>query len=434
MQIVSLRLENFKSYDDTLIEFTAGTNAIVGHNGAGKSSVLEAIGFALFDHTPPGYSQSDFVREGARSATVTVTFLSSVDEREYRAIRRCGSSNLYQIYDPDVDLKVCEGKADVLFFLREHLGVEADTNLSDLFSNAVGVPQGLLTSAFLETPSRRKPIFDPLLRVEEYKRAFDLLNGPLRTLNQRQAELDVLISGLAARLERLPLLAESVGALQKSIAAAEKQRVDLEAQKQQIQAQRQATDQLRAQIADMAAMVRQAQQQVTHWTQQTQSAQERLDEAVHAQEQVEANRAGHEAYTAAAQAQRDLDADARRRQDLRDQAATRDKQLSLELAEQARQQALLAEIAEAETVVASLNDAVAAEDRVTAGLRQAEHRAAQLRDLQKQRPRRQKAVTEAENRLASLQQQLAQVDAVQQSLDAGRARLDEVALALVAAR
>ncbi|MCB0115504.1 MAG: SMC family ATPase, partial [Caldilineaceae bacterium] len=49
-------------------------------------------------------------------------------------------------------------------------------------------------------------------------------------------------------------------------------------------------------------------------------------------------------------------------------------------------------------------------------------------------PRRQKAVTEAENRLASLQQQLAQVDAVQQSLDAGRARLDEVALALVAAR
>ncbi|MEZ4639181.1 MAG: hypothetical protein R2856_30155 [Caldilineaceae bacterium] len=216
MQIVSLRLENFKSYDDTLIEFTAGTNAIVGHNGGQKQRVGGDWFRSLRSHAA-GLQPVRFRARSARSATVTVTFLSSVDEREYRAIRRCGSSNLYQIYDPDVDLKVCEGKADVLFFLREHLGVEADTNLSDLFSNAVGVPQGLLTSAFLETPSRRKPIFDPLLRVEEYKRAFDLLNGPLRTLNQRQAELDVLISGLAARLERLPLLAESVGALQRAL-------------------------------------------------------------------------------------------------------------------------------------------------------------------------------------------------------------------------
>ena len=434
MQIVSLRLENFKSYDDALIEFTAGTNAIVGHNGAGKSSVLEAIGFALFDHTPPGYSQADFVREGARSAIVTVSFLSSMDEREYRVIRRCGSSNQYQIYDPDLDLKVCEGKADVLFFLREHLGVEPDTNLADLFANAVGVPQGLLTSAFLETPARRKPIFDPLLRVEEYKRAYDLLNGPLRTLNQRQSQLDVQISGLAARLERLPLLQESVGALHTSIAAAEKERTTLETQKVLLHEQRQTQELLRTQISDLAAMVRQANQQVQHWTQQTQSAQERLDESVYAQAQVEASRAGHEAFVAAGQAQREIDADVRRRQDLRDQASKRDKQLSLTLAEQAQQQSLLAEIAEAEGVVTSLADAVAQEDRMSASLREAERRAAQFSDLQKQQQRRQKAVADAENRLSALKKQLAQVDSVQQALDVQRSRLDAVAVALVTAR
>lgn len=434
MQIVSLRLENFKSYDDALIEFTAGTNAIVGHNGAGKSSVLEAIGFALFDHTPPGYSQADFVREGARSATVTIAFLSSIDEREYRVIRRCGSSNQYQIYDPDLDTKVCEGKADVLQFLREHLGVEPETNLSDLFANAVGVPQGLLTSAFLETPARRKPIFDPLLRVEEYKRAYDLLNGPLRTLNQRQAQLDVQISALEARLERLPLLEESVGALQKAIAAAEKERTALEAQKAILQQQRQTQDLLRHQISELAAALRQAEQQVVNWTQQADSAQERLDEAVHAQAQVEANRAGHEAYVAALETQRAVDADVRKRQELRDQIAKRDKQLSLSVAEQARQQTLLAEIEEAERTVAALAEAVTSEDQLSLALRAAERQAAQLGDLQKQRGRRQKAVTDAESRQAELQKQLAQVETVQQTLAASRSRLEEAADELVGAR
>ncbi|MCB0124547.1 MAG: AAA family ATPase, partial [Caldilineaceae bacterium] len=65
MRIVSLELENTKSYAKGKVEFTDGVNAIVGHNGAGKSTVLEAIGFALFDCLA-GYKQSDFIREGAK--------------------------------------------------------------------------------------------------------------------------------------------------------------------------------------------------------------------------------------------------------------------------------------------------------------------------------------------------------------------------------
>ena len=165
MHIRSLILENVKSYADGTITFAQGTNAIVGHNGAGKSTILEAIGFALFDHLP--YSQSDFVREGAKTAIVTVSFVSSLDEREYQAIRRCGSSSSHVIFDPALEQKICEGKADVLIFLRTHLGAEPTANLGDLFTNAVGVPQGTLTAAFLDSPARRKGIFDPLLRVEE---------------------------------------------------------------------------------------------------------------------------------------------------------------------------------------------------------------------------------------------------------------------------
>ena len=83
MRIVSLELENTKSYQTSRIDFTDGVNAIVGHNGAGKSTILEAIGFALFDSLN-GYKHSDFVREGVKSATIIVTFVSNLDERQYQ--------------------------------------------------------------------------------------------------------------------------------------------------------------------------------------------------------------------------------------------------------------------------------------------------------------------------------------------------------------
>ena len=45
-------MENFKSHKNTLIEFDTGISLIIGGNGAGKSSILEAVSFALFkQHT-----------------------------------------------------------------------------------------------------------------------------------------------------------------------------------------------------------------------------------------------------------------------------------------------------------------------------------------------------------------------------------------------
>ena len=57
MRILSLELQNIKSYHEpTRIEFTSGLNAVCGMNGSGKTTVLEAIGYALFDfcHTTEG--------------------------------------------------------------------------------------------------------------------------------------------------------------------------------------------------------------------------------------------------------------------------------------------------------------------------------------------------------------------------------------------
>jgi exonuclease SbcC len=50
--IKKLILNNFLSHKNTSLEFTPGITVFVGHNGSGKSSIIDSITFALFnEHT-----------------------------------------------------------------------------------------------------------------------------------------------------------------------------------------------------------------------------------------------------------------------------------------------------------------------------------------------------------------------------------------------
>src|SRR5690606_21102637 len=210
-----------------------GVNAIVGHNGAGKSTLLEAIGFVLFDSLE--YKQSDFIRAGAKSATAAVTFVSSLDDRPYDVRRRIGSGAYYYVYDPQLELRLCEGKADVQSFLRQHLGVEEGSDLPALFHDAVGVPQGTLTAAFLLPDGPRGDVFDSLLKVRDYERAWERLRDPIHWLGERRADLQVEISGMEGRLERLPGLKAAVAEREAALSAVQRRLVDASDELVQVQ-------------------------------------------------------------------------------------------------------------------------------------------------------------------------------------------------------
>ncbi|HET9979613.1 MAG TPA: AAA family ATPase, partial [Ktedonobacterales bacterium] len=201
MRIISIRLENIKSYRDTRIDLAPGTIAIRGKNGAGKSTLVEAIGFALFDALP--YKQAQFVREGERVGTVTVTFASALDQRAYQAVRRCGGASEWFIYDPDLQDRVVEQRADVLAFLRQHLRIESDLDLGTLFTDAVGVLQGTFTADFLLTPTNRKKKFDTLLQVEDYRNAATKLNDAKNYIEQQQRDQDHRIEALERETAQL---------------------------------------------------------------------------------------------------------------------------------------------------------------------------------------------------------------------------------------
>lgn len=171
MEILSVTLTNFKAHTDRCFKFQPGTNAICGENGAGKTSILEAIAWVLFDHKGD-YKVEELIRNGSASAQVQVQMISSRDQRTYR-ISRCTLKG-YRIYDPQIgeNLPYTRIKDEVLPWLRQHLGLSPGTDLADLFSSTIGVPQGMFTADFLLEASKRKAVFDKVLKVEEYQKTW----------------------------------------------------------------------------------------------------------------------------------------------------------------------------------------------------------------------------------------------------------------------
>src|SRR5690349_21661846 len=137
MHISRVELENIKSYTHATFEFSRGTTAITGDNGAGKTSIIEAIAWTLFDLLD--YKKEDFVRRGAKKGWVRVTFESTLDEREYVIYRDSGAG--YNVTDPRLATRIADKKEEVFRFLWQHLGLEPGTDLKSLFRQAIGVPQ-----------------------------------------------------------------------------------------------------------------------------------------------------------------------------------------------------------------------------------------------------------------------------------------------------
>ncbi|HEY4034804.1 MAG TPA: SMC family ATPase [Ktedonobacteraceae bacterium] len=192
MLITRIELENIKSYRHIAIDFRRGTTAISGSNGAGKTTVVEAMGYALFGYLP--YSQDQFVREGEKYGKVVVQLIGC-DERPYTIERRCGSGARWLLHDEEANLRL-EQRADVLDRLHDLFGIDRERPLDSLFRDALGVPQGTFTAIFLEPASKRKQTFDALLQIEDYKTAADNLLDTQKyykeQMQQQKARIDHL--------------------------------------------------------------------------------------------------------------------------------------------------------------------------------------------------------------------------------------------------
>ncbi|TYQ13312.1 UNVERIFIED_CONTAM: AAA domain-containing protein [Acetivibrio alkalicellulosi] len=101
IRIDRVRIENFQSHEDTSISFSDGLNVIVGSSDHGKSAIVRAIKWVLYNE-PRG---NDYIRQGANFARVTLDISNG-----YIITRERGpSKNRYILKNPEGNSSVFEG-------------------------------------------------------------------------------------------------------------------------------------------------------------------------------------------------------------------------------------------------------------------------------------------------------------------------------------
>ncbi len=363
MQILSVALTNFKTHKEQQFHFQPGTNAIRGENGAGKTSILEAIAWVLFNYQG-SYTKEDLIRNGASSAQARVAFISSRDSRTYEVQR--STSQGYTLYDPQLAEKLpyTRTKDEVLPWLRQNLGVAPGTDLGQLFANTIGVPQGTFTVDFLLSTEKRKPIFDTILKVEEYRETYRQSNSLRKYAEAQVQRLKDLVEQYEESLQSWDELQNRHQQLQAEIAQGESHLARLESQRIELSKRRQ---ELLIQ-SERIQQLRQQQQQLSSQVEAKEQAQKRivasLTQAQQAADICQQQHSVYEAFLATEQQIKQLSVEAKARQQLAQQQQTIQQSLSKSQQELSRLEVKLEQFASAQAELKALGDAIASQTQL----------------------------------------------------------------------
>jgi DNA repair exonuclease SbcCD ATPase subunit len=177
--IKTLTLDGFRSFSNARLEFLPGQNYIFGRNWQGKSSIVDAIGFALFGlavfprkiaGTP--VSADHLVNEGSRRARVQLDFV--LNEDSYSIERTLPGR---QVTLKTADEVAATGAKTVAEKLNSLLGVDVK-----LFQNIFYSDQDDLRKSLEFSPEERRVFIERLLGVQEWKEKIDLLRSAKRSL------------------------------------------------------------------------------------------------------------------------------------------------------------------------------------------------------------------------------------------------------------
>jgi exonuclease SbcC len=186
MILKRLYLENFLAHENTEINFAPyGITAFIGENGAGKSSILEAISYALIGKSNKGSSIRDLVKWGKNEAKVILEInKDGIDYKIERIIKIRGrkASTEGNIYKKE------NGKYIHYYHKDLNKNIPKITGLtSKVFQSTILVRQGDIEGLINLQPSKRAEIIQELLDITIY----DLLSkkfGEIRKEIQNKIE------------------------------------------------------------------------------------------------------------------------------------------------------------------------------------------------------------------------------------------------------
>lgn len=203
---LQIKLKNFLSYREVTLDFRGlHTACVCGANGAGKSSLLEAITWVVWGKTRAA-TEDDVINHGAKS--VRVDFEFRCNEQTYRIIRsrsrgRSGSLE-FQVATEAGNFRSLTAKG----LKATQKEVIACLKLDyDTFINSSYLRQGRADEFMLRRPSDRKQILADLLKLDRYEELASKAKDATKEYKGKAEQLEQSIAPQQAEIAKQPELA-----------------------------------------------------------------------------------------------------------------------------------------------------------------------------------------------------------------------------------
>ncbi|MDZ4800673.1 MAG: SMC family ATPase [Bryobacteraceae bacterium] len=225
MRPITLEVSGFTSFRErAVVDFTGlGLFAITGQTGAGKTSLLDAITWALYGKTARLQKAGrELISQGANAMDVLLRFRAGT--HEYRVLRRLKSASAsatvrLEHLEEGEWLPVTGNVRELDEQIRLIVGLDFEG-----FNKAVVLPQGEFDVFLRGTPQERREVLAELLDVSVYQRMMQSAGDKSRVqaelARQKGTEVDDSVS--SESIAALQVDADAARAEEKLLAAAVK--------------------------------------------------------------------------------------------------------------------------------------------------------------------------------------------------------------------
>ncbi|MBU0687405.1 MAG: SMC family ATPase [Candidatus Margulisbacteria bacterium] len=190
MRLLSLKLKNYRQFKDAEVEFADGVTGITGLNGAGKSSLIEAVAWALYGNIISRNGKEGIKRSTASpAADVMVTLTLELAGNQYQITRGFKGARQASIASIISGGKIIADSIKGTEKEINHiLGMDYKSFYTSFFAK-----QKELNALTELSPNQRKDVIIRMLRIDAIDKAIDEIRKDAR---EKKTETEILKKGL----------------------------------------------------------------------------------------------------------------------------------------------------------------------------------------------------------------------------------------------
>ncbi len=198
MFLKNIQLKNYRRYQDANIEFPTGLIGIVGRNGSGKSSLIEAVGWCLYGNNASRTKKDQIKTTGipdTENCSVTLEMMLGSDTvkiiRELKGKNNSGHASVFVNGNTNAEVR---GMNEVSEFIAKRTGMDHVAFFTSVFAKQ----KELDSLSNLQSGERKKTIMK-LLRINKIDDAISAIRNDVRISKDK-------ISSLSSNLKDIDAL------------------------------------------------------------------------------------------------------------------------------------------------------------------------------------------------------------------------------------